>query len=150
MHCPGDAAENVATLRITIRTDFDTADVVEEMGTGTVPCRSTTSWSMKTTKSWPPAYMLAEDIRKPPPDRSWWPACWRWRMTARCAFALLKRLALRLLLIAAVFWGGGWRLAYPSFSAVMLERRRLAVRRFPLSRINWVAIDHLPHGWGWR
>ena len=41
-------------------------------------------------------------------------------------FALLKRLALRLLLIAAVFWGGGIALfsVLPvPFSAVMLERQ---------------------------
>ncbi|HBR2976321.1 monofunctional biosynthetic peptidoglycan transglycosylase, partial [Klebsiella pneumoniae] len=41
-------------------------------------------------------------------------------------FALLKRLALRLLLIAAVLWGGGIALfsVLPvPFSAVMLERQ---------------------------
>ncbi|CTQ18570.1 isoprenoid biosynthesis protein with amidotransferase-like domain [Klebsiella variicola] len=49
-------------LRITIGTDLDTADVVEEMGASTCLVRSTTSWWMKRTKWSPPAYMLAENI----------------------------------------------------------------------------------------
>lgn len=66
-------------LRMTIGTDLDTADVVEEMGQSTCLARSTTSWWMKTTK-WSPLRRICwrRTLRKPPPElRSWWPACWR-------------------------------------------------------------------------
>ncbi len=67
-------------LRMTIGTDLDTADVVEEMGPDrTCLARSTTSWWMKTTK-WSPLRRICwrRTLRKPPPElRSWWPACWR-------------------------------------------------------------------------
>ncbi len=65
-------------LRMTIGTDLDTADVVEEMGQSSL-ARSTTSWWMKTTK-WSPLRRICwrRTLRKPPPElRSWWPACWR-------------------------------------------------------------------------
>lgn len=39
MYCPGDAAENFDfPLRLTIGTDIDTAEVLEEMGAEHVPC----------------------------------------------------------------------------------------------------------------
>ncbi len=37
MYCPGDAAENLVP-RLTIGTDIDTAEVLEEMGAEHVPC----------------------------------------------------------------------------------------------------------------
>ena len=61
--------------------------------------------------------------------------------------ALLKRLALRLLLIAAVFWGGGIALfsVLPvPFSAVMLERQVsawLSGDFHYLAHSDWVAMD---------
>ena len=64
-------------------------------------------------------------------------------------FALLKRLALRLLLIAAVFWGGGIALfsVLPvPFSAVMLERQIsawLSGDVHYLAYSDWVAMDKI-------
>ena len=64
-------------------------------------------------------------------------------------FALLKRLALRLLLIAAVFWGGGIALfsVLPvPFSAVMLERQVsawLSGDVHYLAHSDWVAMDNI-------
>lgn len=64
-------------------------------------------------------------------------------------FALLKRLALRLLLIAAVFWGGGIALfsVLPvPFSAVMLERQIsawLSGDVHYLAHSDWVAMDKI-------
>lgn len=63
--------------------------------------------------------------------------------------ALLKRLALRLLLIAAVFWGGGIALfsVLPvPFSAVMLERQVsawLSGDFHYLAHSDWVAMDKI-------
>jgi enhancing lycopene biosynthesis protein 2 len=55
VHRSRAAAENFAfPLRMTIGTDLDTADVVEEMGANTCLARSTTLWWMKTTKWSPP------------------------------------------------------------------------------------------------
>ena len=62
-------------------------------------------------------------------------------------FALLKRLALRLLLIAAVLWGGGIALfsVLPvPFSAVMLERQVsawLSGDFHYLAHSDWVAME---------
>lgn len=66
-------------LRITIGTDLDTADVVEEMGASTCLARSTTSWWMKRTKWSPPRRICWQRILlKPPPgSKNWSPACWR-------------------------------------------------------------------------
>jgi enhancing lycopene biosynthesis protein 2 len=66
-------------LRMTIGTDLDTADVVEEMGAEHVLARSTTSWWMKRTRWSPPRRICWQrTLRKPPAElRSWWPACWR-------------------------------------------------------------------------
>lgn len=64
-------------------------------------------------------------------------------------FALLKRLALRLLLIAAVLWGGGIALfsVLPvPFSAVMLERQVsawLSGDFHYLAHSDWVAMDKI-------
>ena len=64
-------------------------------------------------------------------------------------FALLKRLALRLLLIAAVFWGGGIALfsVLPvPFSAVMLERQVsawLSGDVHYLAHSDWVGMDEI-------
>ncbi|VEB02788.1 monofunctional biosynthetic peptidoglycan transglycosylase [Klebsiella pneumoniae] len=63
--------------------------------------------------------------------------------------ALLKRLALRLLLIAAVLWGGGIALfsVLPvPFSAVMLERQVsawLSGDFHYLAHSDWVAMDKI-------
>lgn len=64
VHCPGAAAEDFAfPLRITIGTDLDTADVVEEMGAEHVPCPVDDIVVDEENKVvTTPAYMLAENI----------------------------------------------------------------------------------------
>ncbi|XNM84246.1 isoprenoid biosynthesis glyoxalase ElbB [Escherichia coli] len=49
-------------LRLTIGTDIDTAEVLEEMGAEHVPVLSMISWLMKTIDCHHPAYMLAQNI----------------------------------------------------------------------------------------
>ncbi|UMX55542.1 isoprenoid biosynthesis glyoxalase ElbB [Escherichia coli] len=70
-------------LRITIGTDLDTADVVEEMqGQSTCLARSTTSWWMKTTK-WSPLRRIC------------------WRRTLRKAATGIEKLVARVLALSA-------------------------------------------------
>ncbi len=66
-------------LRITIGTDLDTADVVEEMGAEHVPCPVDDIVVDEENKVvTTPAYMLAENIAQAATGiESWSPACWR-------------------------------------------------------------------------
>jgi enhancing lycopene biosynthesis protein 2 len=66
-------------LRMTIGTDLDTADVVEEMGAEHVPCPVDDIVVDEENKVvTTPAYMLARILLKPPPgSKNWSPACWR-------------------------------------------------------------------------
>lgn len=65
-------------LRLTIGTDIDTAEVVEDMGVNTFRARSMTLWWMKTTKLSPrPRICWRRILRKPPwALKSWSPGCW--------------------------------------------------------------------------
>lgn len=64
MYCPGDAAENFRfPLRLTIGTDIDTAEVLEEMGAEHVPCPVDDIVVDEDNKIvTTPAYMLAQNI----------------------------------------------------------------------------------------
>jgi enhancing lycopene biosynthesis protein 2 len=64
-------------LRLTIGTDIDTAEIVEEMGANTFRARSMTLWLMKITRLSPRLRICWRRISlRRPVLKSWWPACW--------------------------------------------------------------------------
>lgn len=65
-------------LRLTIGTDIDTAEIVEEMGASTFLARLMTLWLMKITKLSPRQRICWRiiSLRRPQVLKSWWLACW--------------------------------------------------------------------------
>jgi hypothetical protein len=65
-------------LRLTIGTDIDTAEVIEDMGANMCLARSMTLWLMKTTRSSPHLRICWRKISQRPPRalKSWWTECW--------------------------------------------------------------------------
>lgn len=67
-------------LRLTIGTDIDTAEVLEEMGAEHVPVLSMISWLMKTIRLSPPQHICWRRTlqKRRAALISWFPACWFW------------------------------------------------------------------------
>lgn len=81
MHCPGNAAQIFGfPLRLTIGTDIDTAEVLEDMGAEHVPCPVDDIVVDEDNKIvTTPAYMLAQDIAQAATGiENWCLAYWFW------------------------------------------------------------------------
>lgn len=65
-------------LRLTIGTDIDTAEIIEEMGASISLVRWMTLWWMKTIKSSPHLRICWRRLSRKPLQalKSWWPECW--------------------------------------------------------------------------
>ncbi len=137
-------------LRLTIGTDIDTAEVLEEMGAEHVPCPVDDIVVDEDNKivTTPPICWRRTSLRPRVVSINWYHVCWCW-LNEKGVTAFLRRIFLRAVVVLAVFWGGGIALfsVMPvPFSAVMVERQLSAWLSGDFGYVahsDWVSMDEI-------